>query len=112
MKISELPKGIKLIDVTWAMKKKSLGTLRGRVNVRGFCQIEGGHYDGTSISTPVTNAMTIKMFLVLMLMQGGIAHDVGVKGSFLYGKFEDGEKIYIKSHWDSKSSMMRTLPCC
>ncbi len=82
VKISELPKGIKLIDTTWAMKKKSSGTLRERVNVRGFCQIEGEHYDGTSISAPVTNAMTIKMSLVLMLMQGGIAHVVDVKCAF------------------------------
>jgi hypothetical protein len=90
VKISELPKGIKLIDATWAMKKKSSGTLRGRVNVRGFHQIEGEHYDGTSISsTPVTNGMTIKMSLTLMLMQGGIAHVVDVKGAFLYGKFKD-----------------------
>ncbi len=34
VKISELPEGIKLIDTAWAMKKKNLGTLRGRVNVR------------------------------------------------------------------------------
>ncbi len=62
----------------------------------GFCQIEGEHYDGTSISTPVTNAMTIKMFLTLMLMQEGVAHVMDVKGAFLYGKFQDGEKVHIK----------------
>jgi hypothetical protein len=59
VKISELPKGIELIDTTWGMKKKSSGTLRGRVNVRGFHQIKGEHYDGTSISTPITNEMAI-----------------------------------------------------
>jgi hypothetical protein len=56
VKISELPKGIKLIHTTWAMKKNSSETLRGRVNVRGCCQIKGEHYDGTSISVPVSNA--------------------------------------------------------
>jgi hypothetical protein len=96
VKISKLPKRVKLIDTTWAMKKKSLGTLRGRVNVRGFCQIEREHYDGTSISAPVANAMTIKTSLTLMLMQGGIAHVMDVKTAFLYGKFEDGEKAHIK----------------
>jgi hypothetical protein len=54
VKMSEVPKGVKLIDTTWAMKKKSSGTLCGRVNVRGFKQIDGQHYDGTSISAPVT----------------------------------------------------------
>jgi hypothetical protein len=48
--ISKIPKGTKLIDTTWAMKKKSSGTLRGRINVRGFRQIDGEHYDSTCIS--------------------------------------------------------------
>jgi hypothetical protein len=78
------------------MKKKSSGTLRRRVNVRGFKQIDRQHYNGTSISAPVTNAMTIRIALTIMLMQGGIAHVVDVKGAFFYGEFEDGEKIYIK----------------
>jgi hypothetical protein len=43
VKMSKVPKGVKLIDTTWAMKKKSSGTLRGRVNVRGFKQIDGQH---------------------------------------------------------------------
>jgi hypothetical protein len=78
------------------MKKKSSGILRGRVNVRGFKQIDGQHYVGTSISAPVTNAMTIKLALTWMLMCSGIAHVIDVKGTFLYGEFEDGEKVYIK----------------
>jgi hypothetical protein len=78
------------------MKKKSSGILRGRVNVQGFKQIDGQHYNGTSISAPVTNAMTIKLALMWMLMCSGIAHVVDVKGAFLYGEFEDGEKVNIK----------------
>jgi hypothetical protein len=68
MKISEIPKGTKLIDMTWAMKEKSNGTLRGRINVRGFRQIDGEHYDSTCISAPVTNAMSIKMALTLLII--------------------------------------------
>jgi hypothetical protein len=94
--LSDLSKNEKVIDTTWAMKKKSSGILRGRVNVRGFKQIDGQHYNGTSISAPVTNAMTIKLALTWMLMRSGIAHVVDVKGAFLYGEFEDGEKVYIK----------------
>jgi hypothetical protein len=95
VKISDLPKGTKLIDTTWAMKKKSSRTLRERLNVQGFCQVVGEHYNGASISAPVTNAMTIKMTLTLLLMQGGITHFVDVKGAFLCNKFEDGEKVHI-----------------
>ncbi len=82
VKISEVPNGVKLIDTTWAMKKKSSGTLQGRVHVRGFKQIDGQHYNGTSIGAPVTNAMTIRIALTIMLMQSGIAHIMDVKGAF------------------------------
>jgi hypothetical protein len=33
---SDLPPGTKIIDSVWAMKKKSNGTLRGKINARGF----------------------------------------------------------------------------
>ena len=49
-----------------------------------------------SVSAPVTNGMTIKLVLSLMLASGGIAHVVDVKGAFLYGEFSNGEKIHIK----------------
>ena len=52
---SEVPKGTRAIDSTWACKKKSNGMLRGRLNTRGFKQVEGVHYDGSSIHLPVTN---------------------------------------------------------
>jgi hypothetical protein len=42
------------------------------------------------------NAMTINLVLTLMLANGGIAHVVNIKGAFLHGKFNGGEKIYIK----------------
>jgi hypothetical protein len=40
--------------------------------------------------------MTIKIVLTLMLASGSIAYVVNVKGAFLHGKFNNGEKIYIK----------------
>ena len=58
--IAYLPPETKLIDRVWAMKKKSKGFLHGRINARGFKQVEGQHYDGTKISLPVTNAVTIR----------------------------------------------------
>ncbi len=96
VKRSELPSGVKIIGTTGVMNKKSSGTLCGRVNVGGFKQVKGQHYDGSSISVPVTNGMAIKMALTLMLASGSIAHVVDMKGAFLHGKFEDGEMIYIK----------------
>jgi hypothetical protein len=78
------------------MKKKNSGTHCGRVNVLGFKQVERQQYDESNISALVTNGMTIRMALILMLAGCGIAHVVSVKGTFLYCNFDDGEKIYIK----------------
>jgi hypothetical protein len=40
---NDLQAGTKIIGSIWAMKKKSNGTLRGRMNARGFKQVEGQH---------------------------------------------------------------------
>ena len=93
---SEMPEGTKTIDSTWACKKKSPGKLRGRLNARGFKQIEGKHFDGSSIHAPVTNAFTIRILLVLMILSGGCAKVVDVMGAFLHGHFQDGEEIFME----------------
>ncbi len=49
VKLSELPSEVKIIVTTWAMKKKSNRTLHGRINVRGFKQVEGQYFDASSI---------------------------------------------------------------
>jgi hypothetical protein len=90
------PAGMKTIDSIWATKKKSNGTLCGQMNARGFKQVKGQHYDGTTISTTVTNSATIRIVLTLMIMASMLAHVVDVKGAFLNGEFEDGEIIHMK----------------
>jgi hypothetical protein len=60
---NDLQAGTKIIDSVWAMKKKSNGTLRGQMNARGFKQVKGQHYDGTTIISPVTNSATIRIVL-------------------------------------------------
>lgn len=49
----EVPKGTKILSSTWAMKKKSNGKLRGRLNVHGFEQLEGQHYTRRRIFRPL-----------------------------------------------------------
>lgn len=113
---SELPPGTKPIDSTWACKLKSNGTRRGRLNARGFKQIEGQHFDGSSIHAPVTNAATIRIVLTLMLMAGWIGNVVDVKGAFLHGEFNEGEEIYMKvpqgwEHHYSSTKVLRLRRC-
>jgi len=96
VKRSDVPSGAKILDSTWAMKKKSNGKLRGRLNARGFRQEEGEHYDGSSIASPVTNNATIRIALTIMLLGGMAARVLDVRGAFLNGRFEDGESLYMK----------------
>ena len=70
--------------------------------MQGFKQVEGQHYDASSISAPVTNGMTIKLLVLALILESGgigIVHvvDVKVKGAYLDGEFANGEKIYSPS---------------
>ena len=92
---SEVPKEAKKIDTAWAMKKKSNGTKRGRVNARGFKQVDGEHYDSSSIAAPVASDAIIRIMLVLAILAGWTLHVMDVKGAFLHGDLMDGEQIYL-----------------
>ena len=39
---------------------------------------------------------TIRVVLILMIMGNFVGHLVDVNGAFLHGKFDDGEKVYMK----------------
>jgi hypothetical protein len=94
----DLKTASKIITSTWAMKKKASGTYRARINARGFEQREGQHYDGTSISAPVSNEMVIRIVLVLMIMVGWVGEIHDVQGAFLHGEFDQGEEIHTEVH--------------
>ena len=86
------------------MKKKANGTYRARLNMRGYEQIPNVHYRPEWISAPVTNAVTIRILLVLLLMMGGYAHIVDVCSAFLLGLFDNGEELYayVPKGWENK----------
>ena len=96
VKRSDIKSGVKIIDSTWNLKKKSSGKLRGRLTVRGFKQVDGEHYDSANIHAPVANSITIRVVLTLMMMGNLDACVVDVDGAFLHGEFEPGEKVHIQ----------------
>jgi hypothetical protein len=67
---------------------------------RGFEQREGLHYDGTSISAPVSNKMVIRIVLILMIMAGWVGEILDVQGAFLHlhlhGELDKGEEIHME----------------
>ena len=96
VKRKDLPKGGKVMTTTWAMKKKASGKLCGRLNARGYEQVEGKHYVEHNTSAPVTNPITIRIILTMMAMHAAwIAEVLDVDGAFLQGKFYNGEKLHI-----------------
>ena len=90
------------------MKKKASGAYRARLNMRGFEQIDGEHFDSSSISAPVTNDVTVRILFVLMLMAGYIGYMVDIHGAFLHGEYHNGERMYSEvpegfhDRWDPK----------
>ncbi len=54
------------------------------------------HYDVLNTHAPVTNAGTIRIMLILMLMAAWHGRIMDVKGTFLHGEFENGRVIYMK----------------
>ena len=95
VKMNEVPKGSKIMTTTWTMKKKASGKLRGRLNARGYKQIDGMHYVAESIVAPVTNPTSVRIFLTLMAMNPEwVAIVIDVEGAFLQGSLWI-EKSYI-----------------
>ena len=95
-----------MFTTTWAMKRKSNGIYRAKINMRRNEQEDGKHYDSTSISSPVTNDVSIRVMLTLMLMAGMRAYIVDVKGASLIGEFDNGEELYCKIHKGFEINMM------
>ena len=91
----DVAKGMKLMNFTWAMKKKSNGIYRERLAIRGFQQKEGLQYQANDKSAPVINRMTIKITLTLIVLGNWFTKIVDVQGAFLHGKFQRRtEKLY------------------
>lgn len=79
------PGNAKVIASNWEMKKKANGTFRARLNSRGFEQVDGVHYNCTNISSPVTNASTIRIIMVLTIIYGWANELIDLKGAFYVG---------------------------
>ena len=90
VKLQDVPPEEKMLTTTWAIKQKSNGDRSARINMRGYEQEHGDHYDSASISSPVTKDVSIRVMLTLMLMAKMKAYIVDVKDTFLIGEFDNG----------------------
>jgi Reverse transcriptase (RNA-dependent DNA polymerase) len=94
---NQVPDGTRIMTSTWACKKKSNGTYRVRLNLRGFLQVEGEHYDAHSISSPVVTIITIHIVLTMLtIIVDWYAVLADVQGAFLLGDWESDRQIYME----------------
>ena len=88
VKKEQVPKETKLINFTWAMKKKSKGVYRARLAIRISQQKKSLQYQADNKSAPGTNGMTIKIVLTLIVLGNWFTKIVNIKGAFIYGNFQ------------------------
>jgi hypothetical protein len=65
---TDMPNGAEELTSTWTMKKKASGRYISRLNVRGYGQVDGEHYNSTNIYSPVTNNAAIIVIMVLTII--------------------------------------------
>ena len=68
-----VPPDANIISSTWAMKKKSDGNHRARLNTRIFEQKYSFRYIKDDVSAPVFNDITIWVVFFLMIVVGWLA---------------------------------------
>ena len=94
--IEEVPKGSKILTLTWAMKKKANKMYRVRRNACGYEQINGVHYNKDLKTAPVANEIVIRMVMVLIVMASWWAELLDVQGAFLTGEMDLENGCYLQ----------------
>ena len=89
---SELPKGRKLVRMTWAYKTKRDGTKKSRLCVQGCSQIPGVDYDQTHSATLRPTSLRILSALAAKLNLNMRRWDF--TSAFLQGSLLEGEIVY------------------
>ena len=86
-KINKLPKDRKGIGTKWVFKIKKNGTYRARLVAKGYNQIAG--FDFQHSFAPVTNKLTLQLFLITMLRKGLYCEIADVQTAFLHRNLEE-----------------------
>lgn len=92
IKRSEMKPGANALGTKWVFKIKGDERYRARLVVQGYSQIPG--VDFSESHSPVSNDATIRIFLVLALVNNWEIDQIDVETAFLYGVLD--EQIYLK----------------
>ena len=90
--INSLPANRKGIGTKWVFKEKKNGVFRARLVAKGYDQIAG--IDFQYNFAPVTSEVTLRILLVMWIVNDLFAEIADVQTAFLHGDLE--EEIFIK----------------
>lgn len=90
--IASLPPNRKGIGTKWVFKKKKNGVYRARLVVKGYDQVAG--IDFQYNFAPVTSEVTLRVLLILWIIEDYFAEVADVQTAFLHGDLE--EELFIK----------------
>ena len=92
VKLSEVPKGRRLIKLVWVFKTKRSGKLKSRLCVQGCAQSAGIDYNQTYSAT--MRSPSLRMLACLAARNGMSLHRWDFVAAYLQGKLESGECVY------------------
>jgi hypothetical protein len=91
-KLTDLPKGRKVIGCRWVFDVKSDGRKKARLVAQGFSQVEG--IDFNELFSPVVRFESVRLMFALAALEGWYMTGVDVRTAYLYGKLD--EEIYMR----------------
>jgi hypothetical protein len=90
--LDHLPRNRKGIGTKWVFKQKKNGVYRARLVVKGYDQIAGVDFQYNF--APVTSEVTLRILLILWVIEDYFAEVADVQTAFLHGDLE--EELFIK----------------
>jgi len=90
--VNDLPRNRKGIGTKWVFKKKKNGVYRARLVVKGYDQVAG--IDFQYNFAPVTSEVTLRILLIIWIIEDYFAEVADVQTAFLHGDLE--EELFIK----------------
>lgn len=105
---SDLPKGRRLVKMTWAYKTKRNGTLKARLCVQGCSQTPGVDFDQTHCST--LRPTSLRTLAALSADLGLRMRRWDFTSAYLQGSLLDGEVVYCSAPQDTNLRMRMGTP--
>jgi hypothetical protein len=91
-KLTNPPKGHKIIGCQWVFNIKSDGWKKARLVAQGYSQVEGLDYN--ELFSPVVRFESVRVIFALAALNGWYMTGVDVHTAYLYGKLD--EEIYMR----------------